>query len=197
VEQTVLAMVELQGGLEAVQLLGALDNDGWVIDAQQRLASERLLPGAATWWLRGALTAAVALTLFLVAAHKLELAHLRGRHNTGLLEILRLVLPLVSAFVVLGPRRTRTGDRVVADLQTLFATAREEAPQLAPGQTSRELALLTAVFGIAAVPTSFAFAAQLFPRASADGSSGSGCGSSCGSSCGGGCGGGCGGCGGG
>jgi hypothetical protein len=103
------------------------------------------------------------------------------------------------ATTIAMPRLTSRGRTLLADLRRLFARLRERAPRLTPGGASADAALLAAVFGVAALPTAFAYAQALYPRAASTSSSwSSSCGASCGSSCGGGGGGGgCGGCGGG
>jgi uncharacterized protein (TIGR04222 family) len=136
--------------------------------------------------------------LFFVAFTKIMVALARGRHNFMFLVLLTL-LALFLAYKVSNPFRTVKGSHLLADLRTLFSSLKERASGLTPGGATGEIALLAAVFGIAALPTTvFPHAKTLYPRASSSSSfsSGSSCGTSCGSSCGGGgCGGGCGGCG--
>jgi uncharacterized protein (TIGR04222 family) len=126
-----------------------------------------------------------------VALTKIAVALARGRTNIILLIFEAGVFALL-AFKVTHPLRTPAGDSLLSDLQTLFAGLKNRARSLVPGSEAQDFALLTAVFGMAAIPSHFPSMNKLFPKAS----SASGCGSSCGSSCGGGgCGGGCGGCG--
>jgi len=127
-----------------------------------------------------------------VAATKIGIALARGRRNIGFLIVLWLLFS-VGVWVVTHPRLTSRGKALVKDLQTLFGRLKEDATGARLKASATELALLCAVFGLAAAPAAeFAFVQTLFPRPA---STTSGCGSSCGSSCGGGCGGGCGGCG--
>jgi uncharacterized protein (TIGR04222 family) len=126
-----------------------------------------------------------------VALTKIAVALARGRTNIVFLIFEAGVFALL-AFKVTHPLRTPAGDALLSDLQTLFAGLKNRARSLVPGSETQDFALLTAVFGMAAIPSHFPSMKKLFPKAS----SASGCGSSCGSSCGGGgCGGGCGGCG--
>jgi hypothetical protein len=127
---------------------------------------------------------------------KLVVALLRGRTNVALLLVFAALFAFAAYEVVNRPRTAR-GERLLEDLKTLFAPLRSRAPLLRLGASTDELAMLTAVFGVTALPAStFAYATELFPRATSGASCGSSCGSSCGGgSCGGGCGGGCGGCG--
>jgi uncharacterized membrane protein YgcG len=125
---------------------------------------------------------------------KLALAYARGRSNVGFLIILTLISTVIAVKVA-RPRLTGRGSAMVASLRTLFQSLKQRASTLMPGSAPNELLLLSAVYGVGALPTdSFPFIKKLYPQASA--SSSSSCGSSCGSGCGGGgCGGGCGGCG--
>jgi uncharacterized protein (TIGR04222 family) len=126
-----------------------------------------------------------------VALTKVAVALARGRTNILFLIFEAGVFAWV-AFKVTHPLRTSAGDALLSDLQTLFAGLKSRARSLVPGSETQDFALLTAVFGMEAIPSHFPRMNKLFPKAS----SSSGCGSSCGSSCGGGgCGGGCGGCG--
>jgi uncharacterized membrane protein YgcG len=117
-----------------------------------------------------------------------------GRTNVEFL----IALTVVAAFVatrIWNPYRTRLGDDYLASVQGLFDNLRQRAASLRPGGNTRDLLWLTALFGVALLPsTAFPAIAYVWPRPAASGGSSS-C-SSCGSSsCGGGGGGGCGGCG--
>jgi uncharacterized protein (TIGR04222 family) len=126
-----------------------------------------------------------------VALTKIAVALARGRTNIIFL-IFEVAVFSLLAFKVTHPLRTPAGDALLSDLRTLFAGLKARARSLVPGSDTQDFALLTAVFGMGAIPSHFPRMNKLFPKAS----SASGCGSSCGSSCGGGgCGGGCGGCG--
>lgn len=166
------------------------------------LRGQRLLPSAGQHAQRLLLVAAVLLVLWGAAGLKVGLALSRGRHNVVFLIFLAMMASGISFGVLLRRERTTLGDRVVADLQELFAGLRTRAHDLPSGGASNEVALLLGVFGMNALAgNEHARAAVLFPRAAFSGRDGSSsCGSSCGSSScggGGGCGGGgCGGCGG-
>ena len=122
---------------------------------------------------------------------KLYVAIVGGHTNVAFLIILMIVFTIV-VIKVSRPRRTKEGDRAVADLRTLFGDLKARQAEMSGGASPVEYAMMAAVFGAATIPE----AKALFPRAGS-----SDCGSSCGSSSGdgGGDGGGsgCGGCGGG
>jgi uncharacterized protein (TIGR04222 family) len=146
--------------------------------------------------------------LLVVAGIKVAVGLSRNR-PVLFLVLLAIGFTAATFFLVRGTRTSR-GDRVLADLQTLFDALRNRADDLRPNASTNELALLMAVFGMTAVPAyNFPFVnAFRQPRPAEVGNScgsGTSCGTSggsCGgggSSCGGGggCGGGgCGGCGG-
>ena len=93
----------------------------------------------------------------------------------------------LGAYKITNPRQTGRGKALLADLESLFSSLKNRSASFQAGSNPNEVALLTAVFGVKALPKSvFPHAQTLYPQAS---SSSSG---SCGSSCGGG---GCGGCG--
>jgi uncharacterized protein (TIGR04222 family) len=124
-----------------------------------------------------------------LAFTKMYVALTTGHNNIQFLIVLAILIP-IGVLIAGRPRRTRAGDRMVADLQTLFEGLKQRGPQIQNGASPGEFALMAAVFGMSTVP----YAKKLFPQ-----SGSSGCGSSCGSSSSGGssCGGsGCGGCGG-
>jgi uncharacterized protein (TIGR04222 family) len=163
----------------------------------------RLLAGPETYQ-RRLLRAGIAIVvLVVVAGTKVAIGLSRNRPVSFL--VLSAIGFSVVAVVVTRGRRTVLGERVLADLTTLFDALRGRANELRPYSATNELALLMAVFGIGAVPMiAFPFR-RAFQPAEAASSCGSGSSYSCGSSsssssCGGGgssCGGGggCGGCG--
>jgi len=125
-----------------------------------------------------------------VAIVKIALALERGHTNIQFLVILAIVFGLIG-YKITHPRQTGRGKALLADLGTLFGSLKDRLASFHPGSNPNELALLTAVYGVGAIPRDiFPHAKTLYPPASSSG--GSSCGSSCG---GGGCGGGCGGCG--
>ena len=148
-------------------------------------------------------------TLVGVAAAKILIAFERGHYNVAYL----IMLTIIASIALMKRRtllRTRKGDAALAELRSNFAPLKQRAAEIELGGGSRDLAMLSAIFGVTALQgAALAQAQVLFPATmkaqSVAGSScgGSSCGnwSSCsgGSSCGGGgssCGGGCGGCGG-
>lgn len=168
-------------------------------DYERRLVGLGLLPGAAQKAAnRRRLVVAVAV-LWGVAVLKVAVALGRGRSNVLFLVILTLLAAWL-AYRAARLARTARGEALLADLRTLFASLREAA--IRPGGATQELALLAAVFGLAAIPMPlFPYVRTLYPKAASASGSNSSCGASCGASCGsscggGGCGGGCGGCGG-
>ena len=170
---------------------------------QLRLLPDQQISNARTFQLVIALAILLGFALISIVA-----AAMRGRHN------ILLLLLLAGVFCYLAvqrhnPFRTTLGDALLADIQTLFQPLKNRASMISPGGATGEAALLMAVFGIGALPsTKFPAARQFEDRrrstSTTGDNSGFGCGysgSSCsgGSSCGGGgsgCGGG-GGCGGG
>lgn len=134
-----------------------------------------------------------------VGSFRIMLALARGHHNIILLLILMLLFGGVALWQLLLDSTGR-GAVALADLRTLFARLRTRAPRLTPGGETNEMALLAAVFGLAALPPRvFPYVQQMYGQRPGGGdsdSSSGGCGSSDGggsSGCGGG--GGCGGCG--
>ena len=161
-------------------------------DCEPMLVRLGLLPDDAANTTRHKLLGAAVFVLLSVAGVKIILALARGRSNIELL-IVEAVIAVVLSYKVTHPPRMPAGDAQLSNLRSLFAGLQDRASSLVPGVQSHDFALLAAVFGISAIPSSFGFA-PLFPKASA--TSSASCGSCGSSSCGGGgCGGGCGGCG--
>src|SRR5262245_16654683 len=109
--------------------------------------------------------------------------------------VVMMIIAIVIAAFASFPRLTARGKATIEDIRNLYSGLKGQVDSFTPGNSSAELAMFAAIFGVAALSsTRFAYARTLFPQAT----SGSSCGSSCGSSDGGGgCGGGgCGGCGG-
>jgi hypothetical protein len=108
-----------------------------------------------------------------------------------------MVIASYVLILLLRRRRTGLGDRILADLRTLFAALKARAATLRAAAGDSDAVLLAAVFGLRALPgTQFAAVQQIYRKSmdTAGWAGGGGCGSGCGSGCGGG-GGGCGGCG--
>lgn len=133
----------------------------------------------------------IAVLLVGVAALKIYIALERDRSNIAFLIILAVML-VYFLILLIWRHRTGLGDRVIADLKTLFLSLYMRRDSLRPRMQTAEAALLAAVFGISALPGAFQHVRDIFRKSTKSG--GSSCGSACGSSCGGG-GGGCGGCG--
>lgn len=161
----------------------------------------RLLADGRTYRRRLREAGIAAVVLVVVAGIKVAIGLARQRPVSFL--VLSAIGFTALTVVMTRGRRTVLGDRVLADLATLFDALRDRAGELRPYTATSELSLLMAVFGLEAVPMmAFPFRRAFKPAetpASTCGSSYS-CGSSSGSSCGGGgssCGGGggCGGCG--
>jgi uncharacterized protein (TIGR04222 family) len=135
-----------------------------------------------------------------VAFAKIIVAIATGHRNIFFLIIAALVASILTIFIGRGIR-TRAGASVLADLKTLTAKLKREAPNLKMGSGTNDALLLAAVHGFAVLPLSFHFLRPYFTalrQGQGDSGVGSSCGSSgCGSSGGSGCGGGggCGGCG--
>lgn len=167
-------------------------------DCEPELMRRGLLPTAAQRASRLRLFQVAGGGLALVAGLKIWIAMARGHHNIWFLVALAAVF-VVAVAAATQPRLTPAGKALLQDLRTLFSGLKDRASSMRPQQGGTDLALLAAVFGVAAALPVYPDAEKLFPRASSSdsGSSGSSCGSSCGSSGGSSCGGGggCGGCG--
>jgi uncharacterized protein (TIGR04222 family) len=193
IEQAILRRC-INGG----ELLTRLPADPMVAAACDRLgdglARLGLVPNEAQQWVRRGIFAVAVVWLGAVALVKLKVAFERGRSNVGFLIILAVAAPFALGFL-LQHRRTRVGDRVLADLRRLFAGLRGRAQAIRRGETTNEAMLLAAVFGVTALPEGAYFdLQQAYARANRSGGVSGGCGGG-GGGCGGG-GGGCGGCGG-
>jgi uncharacterized protein (TIGR04222 family) len=167
---------------------------------EQPLLRMRLLADSETRLRRSRDAGLAIVVLFVVAAVKVAIGVARNR-PVSFLVLFAFGFSALTLFTIRG-RRTVLGERVLADLATLFDALRDRANELRPSTATGELALLMAVFGMGAVPIgAFPFVRAFRPATTNTSSScgTSGCGSSSGSSCGGGgssCGGGGGGCGG-
>jgi uncharacterized protein (TIGR04222 family) len=171
---------------------------------RQQLERHGLLAGAQTFAQRLPKVVLALVVLLTVAGARVLQALSHGRHNVGFLVALAGV-GLFLLWRMWRRRRTFAGDAALADLRTLFKRLKQRAGALRPGGASNEMALLIAVFGLAALPAqAFPVVQQLYPQptagsggdsSSSSSSSSDGGSSDGGSSCGGGCGGG--GCGGG
>jgi uncharacterized protein (TIGR04222 family) len=183
--------------MDGGELLSRLPADPMVAAACERLRDGLtrlgLVPNDAQQWVRRGIFAVTVAVLAAVALGKLAIAFERGRSNVGFLIVLALAAPVALGFL-LAHRRTRLGDRMLADLRRLFAGLRNRAQAIRRGEATNDAMLLAAVFGIAALPTGAYFDLQrASTKATQSGSNSCGGGGDGG---GGGCGGGGGGCGG-
>lgn len=143
---------------------------------------------------------AVAGVLLAITAIRIRVA-LQGGHTNIAFLVLLTVVALVVASVIFRRRRTRAGDRALADQRTLFTPLKGRVKQLAAGGAIQEAVLIAATFGLAALPgAAYPFvdaelrnaqngAAAGGGSAGGGGGDGGGSGAGCGG-CGGGCGGG-------
>ena len=167
-----------------------------MVEYKSFLLRHGLIPNPEQKLHRYYLIAAAAFLLIAFGGTKIFIALQRGRSNVEFLVILML-LSLTVAYFLNNPRLTSRGTRALDQLKALLSNLKDRANKLKPNQHTQELVLLTALFGVMAVPfTAMPLRSAIYPESpvsSSDSSSGSSCGSSCGSGCGGG--GGCGGCG--
>jgi uncharacterized protein (TIGR04222 family) len=117
---------------------------------RQRLAGAGLTPGGGLWFGRILMIAVAISAVVAVAAAKALLALDRGRPNIDFLIVMATVA--VCGLLLQAGRRTRRADRALADLRKLGGDAARRAAAIRPGQTTRETALLAAMFGLQALP---------------------------------------------
>lgn len=123
------------------------------------------------------------------AGAKIVRALMRGHTNIMYLNILAII-SVVLLLKMYNKTKTAVGERMLADLKSLFRGLYDRRNSIMPGSSTNELAFIAAVYGVAELPAArFRFIKTLFPKAGSTGSCGTSCGSGCGSSCGGGCGG--------
>lgn len=185
-EQATLDALRSPGTLRA--LASSLRRDPVLAKYDAFLASNGLLPDAAARARRALLWVAGFGVLLFVASIKVSIGVSRQRPVTFLLIL--AAVAAVATFVACFPRRTVSGDRLVAHMLELFAGGKRRVGSLDAQRDANELTWLAAVFGLQVLPGGLIPEALKRPASDSSGSS-----SSCGSSCGGGCGGGCGGCG--
>ncbi len=167
---------------------------------QEPLQRLDLLASPRTRFRRALLALGGTALLWLIAGTKISIALSRGRTNIALLILLAIVGSVLCLCLIAG-RTTVAGRQMIRSLQGLFEPLHGRAHRIQPGGATNELSVLTALFGLAAVPTTIFPHRDVIRRPAPVRESWSSCGaaSSCssGSSCGGGgCGGGGGGCGG-
>ena len=192
-EQQVLIHFEHGGEIDSIFNRSAAERVA-AEDYESQLTRLRLVPDAGVLKMRVRLLVATLVALLGVGGIKLIIALAAGRSNVMFLIVLMAVAVAVAA-IIGDPYRTVLGDSYLSGLRSMFQGLRDRASAIRPGSGSREVLWLTALFGVAVLPTSaFPFVPQLWPKPKP--TSSSGCGSASGSSGGGGCGGGGGGCGG-
>ncbi len=155
----------------------------------QSLAEKGLLPDQRH---RAQLTWAALGILNSVAVLKVMLAWSRGRQNLGFLIMLWLVAVVVVTVVLMfSSQQSEGGKSALAALRELFGSRFQQSLSILPRNDLNEFIMLSAIFGVADVPSR-----ALGPPVASPGSASGGCSSTgCGGG-GGGCGGGnCGGCG--
>jgi uncharacterized protein (TIGR04222 family) len=188
--------------LEAVAMATATDARALLRDEQIRSATralghalekQGLTPSSKQRDARMMISLCALVLVTAVAMTKVVLALQRGHHNVGIL-VLSCVAMALLLIKVLDKRQTLVGQRLLADLSSLFDGLRVRLHRERASGAPHENMLVAAVFGLAVGPLR---ADRLFASDPGGGSSGSSCGSSGGGGCGGGgCGGGgCGGCG--
>jgi uncharacterized protein (TIGR04222 family) len=123
------------------------------------------------------------LALLAVGGGKIVLALWQGRHNIGYLVGMTAVFS--SSSQILSRRKgTHAGNKMLGDLRTLFNDLRHRAYSMESGQFTNELMLVTAVFGITALPaTQFPWVKPFLADNSNNNSNSSSCGSDSNSSC--------------
>jgi uncharacterized protein (TIGR04222 family) len=130
-----------------------------------------------------------------LAAARVAQTLLAGNSNLMFLVLMSLLVLLIGSMMGRA-RLTRSGTRCLDQLRVLLADLARQGDRLKPGSSGRDMALLAAMFGIAALPAAaYPYAAEMYPRSnggsgdsgsSSAGDGGSSCSSSCGSGCGGG-----------
>ena len=193
IEKDLLAFCEAPR--EAKELFAGATFDVAGAEIEFELARMGLMPDEETKAARRTLFFAGAAVLLFFSLVKIAVALSRGRTNVAFLILFTLVaLGLTLRAAIVG--RTARGEAFLKELENLFRSLKLRAKELRPGGATSEVAMLAAVWGVAALPgETFGWSDKMFKKAAT--SSGGSCGSSCGSGCGGGCGGGgCGGCGG-
>ena len=115
------------------------------------LVRDGLLAGPTTFGLRLIPFGASALMVVGVGLLKLGIALSEGRHNVGYLMLMMVGFFLLSVLLYRS-RNTRSGAAMLGDLEGMFRQLRAQADALPKGTAANEVALLGAVFGIAALP---------------------------------------------
>lgn len=194
IETAILSRVKLSKDLAG--LFDSASIKATCKEYRDKLQQLRLLPDKVTEDMRTNRVLLAMVVLFGVATIRIIQASMHGRANIWFLIILAAVFGFFTVRNY-NPFRTILGDKMLADLRTLFSGLKSRAAVIQSGGATAEAALILAIFGMGALPVSrFPILRRFEEKRRVDGTSGnSGCGSSCSSSS---CGGsGCGGCGGG
>ena len=180
----------LSSAVQSKDLLAAASTE-----YEHRLRRVGLLPNAEAQWMRRVLFALAIAALAGIGGAKIYIALSSGRTNVVFLIVL-MVVAIVLTVAIWNPYRTSLGNDYLASVRSLFGNLRQRSSSLQPGRETNDLLWLTALFGVAMLPsTTFPAIAHVWPRPAASSSSACGSGDGGSGSCGGGGGGGCGGCG--
>lgn len=194
IETAILSHVKLSKDLDG--LFDSASIKATCKEYRDKLQQLSLLPDKATEDMRTNRVLLAMVVLFGVATIRIIQASMHGRANIWFLIILAAVFGFFTVRNY-NPFRTILGNKMLADLRTLFSGLKSRAAAIQSGGATAEAALILAIFGMDALPVSrFPILRRFEEKRRVDGTScSSGCGSSCSSSS---CGGsGCGGCGGG
>ena len=194
IETAIMSRVKLSKDLDG--LFDSASIKATCKEYRDKLQQLRLLPDKATEDTRTNRVLLAMVVLFGVAIIRIIQASMHGRANIWFLVILAAVFGFFTVKDY-NPFRTILGNKMLADLRTLFSGLKSRAAVIQSGGATAEAALILAIFGMGALPVSrFPILRRFEEKRRVDGTScSSGCGSSCSSSS---CGGsGCGGCGGG
>jgi uncharacterized protein (TIGR04222 family) len=153
IERRILAKFQESAKASAIFSDAAL-KDVAATDSEPNLVRLGLLPDSARKARRLTMFGLGVFVLAAVAMTKIAVALARGRTNI-LFLILEAAIFGWLVFKVTHPFRTPAGDALLSDLRTLFAGLKDRARSLVPGSETHDFALLTAVFGMAAIPSQF------------------------------------------
>ncbi|MCS5709887.1 TIGR04222 domain-containing membrane protein [Candidatus Berkiella aquae] len=190
IEKAILTKFLKQGTLKSIE--GDLNLHGACLHYRFSLQDLKLVPASSDYSYRMKWIIISGLLLGGLALAKLGIALSRGYTNVEFLILLASGF-LYFLYKMYGHERTALGDQTIEDLKCLFMGLQARSSWIKSDGKTNEIALLAAVFGIAALSArNFPFISSFLPKPS---SSSLDVDFSCSSSCGSGCGGGCGGCG--
>ncbi len=118
---------------------------------QAELVSHGLVAGPKTFGLRLVPFCVAAAMILGTGLAKVGIALSQGRHNVLYLIGMMIAFFLIS-LVLFRLRRTRAGSAMISDLQTMFEGLQARAEALPTGGAASEVAMVGAIFGIAALP---------------------------------------------